>query len=329
NTDFLYLVLLIPALLLMYLVYLKWRWAKLNQLVDLKIIDRLGVNYSIRNRNIKTTLFLTGLLFLILSAANLQLGSELKEIKLEGVDIMVALDLSKSMNAEDVTPSRLERSKRFMSELISKLGNDRVGIIIFAGNAYTQMPLTVDHGAARLFLSSLSTNIIPTQGTSLSEAMKLAGESFEQEDTKYKVLILITDGEDHEGDVEDRAEELAESGVIIHCVGVGSPNGGPIPIYQRGNQVDFERDGEGNIVLSKLNTTVLSTVAAAGKGKFYPLNNAQNDLKELIETIAKMEKKEQNQQVFSDYDDKYQYFLAITILLLLIGWFIPEKVKLK
>ncbi|MFT6850563.1 MAG: Ca-activated chloride channel family protein [Sphingobacteriales bacterium] len=326
HSEYLYALALVPVLWLLFALYKRWRRKKLAIWGDPKSAQRLLKHVSTKNRAWKAALIIIAVGFTVLGLANLQQGSELKEVKLKGVDMMIALDLSRSMEATDVSPSRLDRAKLFISQLLNDLGNDRVGLIIFAGNAYVQMPLTADKDAASLFLSSLNTDIMPSQGTAIGEAIDLAGEAFRQTAEKNRVMLIISDGENHEPGAIEKIEELAKEGVIVHTVGVGSEKGGPIPVGRTG---DYRRDKEGNIILSKLNEPMLIDLADKGNGNYFRISNGREEISRLTAEIDKMEKNEQETQIFADYDDKFQYFLGFAFLLAFAEILILERRRIK
>ncbi len=263
--------------------------------------------------------------FLIMGLTNPQIGTKLESVKREGVDIMIALDVSTSMLAEDLKPNRLERAKQFVSKLIDNMKSDRVGLIVFAGGAYLQMPLTVDYPAAKMFLGNINTDMMPTQGTAIGEAVNLAMKSFESGETKNKSLIIITDGEHHDEDAFDVAATAAAAGIIIHTVGIGTHKGAPIPIYRRGRQADYKKDKKGSIVLSKLNEAALKKLAVSSNGQYYFMTGGKEEIVEIMKQIASMEKKEFEERVFTDYDDKFQYFLGLALLFIILEFFISER----
>jgi Ca-activated chloride channel family protein len=265
---------------------------------------------------------------LVIAIANPQIGTKYEKVKRSGVDVMIALDVSKSMLAEDIKPSRLDRSKQFISRFIERLQNDRIGLIVFAGKAYLQMPITIDYSAAKLFLRNINTEMVPTQGTAIAEAIQLAINAFDAKDKKHKVLVIITDGENHEGNVLEMAEEATQQGIVIYTVGVGSPKGAPIPIYRNGIQADFKRDKEGNIILSKLNETALQQLAVKGDGKYFRLSAGSQEIESIISEISGMEKKDFEESIFTDYEDQFQYFILLSIVLLVIEFFISERKSL-
>ncbi len=229
--------------------------------------------------------FFTSLVIIILvifGLANLQVGSKLEEVKREGVDIIIAIDVSNSMKAEDIKPNRLESTKQAVSRLIDKLQNDRIGLIVFAGDAYLQLPLTPDYSAAKLFLSTIETDIVPIQGTAVGAAIRLAKKSFIQGEQKHKVIVIVTDGENHEDDAIGEAKSATEEGIIIHTIGMGSPLGAPIPVYHYDTQVGYRKDKSGNIILTKLDEAALQQIAAAGNGKYIQATNRQDELEIIL-----------------------------------------------
>lgn len=274
---------------------------------------------------IKFTLYALAMVSLLIGLANLQFGTKVEEVKREGIDLMIALDVSNSMLAEDLSPNRLERSKRAIFQLIQKLHNDRLGIIVFAGDAYVQLPITTDYSSAKLFLETIGTDIVPTQGTSIGAAINLAMESFDFENGTSKSIIVITDGENHEDDAKEAASEASAKDVLVHTIGMGSEKGGPIPVYKNGAQIDFRKDNQGNTVVTKLNETMLKEIAAAGNGSYVRASNANAGLGIIMEEIDKMEKKEFGSKSFKDYEDRFQIFLIIALILIIIEYFISNR----
>jgi Ca-activated chloride channel family protein len=264
--------------------------------------------------------------FVILALANPQIGTKLEEVKREGVDIMIALDVSNSMTAEDIKPSRLESAKQEISRMIDKLQNDRIGMVVFAGDSYLQLPLTTDYPAARLLLSTIDVDIVPVPGTAIGSAIRLAKKSFAAGEQKHKVIVLITDGENHEDDAIAAAKEAHDEGVVIHTIGMGLPDGAPIPVYQNQNIVGYKKDNEGATVVTKLDQQALVQIAEAGGGKFIRASNQQNELDAILREIESMEKKEFGAKIVTEYEDRFQYCLALALLLLLMEFFLSERV---
>ena len=325
NTEAIYLLVLIPVLVLLFIFLMNGKRRKLNRLGNRNLISQLIPERSSFKNWLKFFFLIFSLAFLILAAAGVLVGSRLEEVKREGVDIMIALDVSNSMKAEDIRPNRLERSKQFITRLIQQMGNDRIGIIVFAGNAYVHLPITVDHSAARLFLNSIDTDIVPRQGTDIGAALDLAVKSFGDSITKHNAIVVITDGEDHEEDALTAAKTAAERGITVHTVGMGSPDGVPIPLYNSGNRSGFMKDRNGNTVLTRLNENILQQIADAGGGMYVRATNSGNELAAITGEINKMTKREFESKVFTQYENRFQYFIGAAILLLLIELLISEK----
>lgn len=276
-------------------------------------------------KSIKFFTSFTAFAFIILGIANPQIGTKMEEVKREGVDIMIALDVSNSMKAEDIKPNRLESAKQEISHMIDKFQNDRLGLIVFAGDSYLQLPLTTDYSAARLILSTIDTDVVPIPGTAIGSAVKLAMKSFASGEKKHKVIIIISDGENHEDDAITTAKDAVEDGAVVHTVGMGSPDGVPIPVYQNGIQSGFRKDQDGNTVVTKLDEQALKQIAESGGGMYIRATNQQDELDTIFKNIQSMEKKEFGAKIFTEYEDRFQYSLAIGLLLLLIEYFISER----
>lgn len=316
---------LIPLIVLVFLFVLQWKKRKRKQFGDLEITQRLMPNVSKSLPVVKFIFYAMAMLFLLVGLANLQFGTKLEEVKREGIDIMLALDVSNSMLAEDLSPNRLERAKRAIYQLIEKLHNDRLGIIVFAGDAYVQLPITTDYSSAKLFLETIGTDIVPTQGTAIGSAIELAMESFDFENGTSKAIIVITDGENHEDDASGAAAAAFDEGVSVHTIGMGSEKGAPIPIYKNGAQVGFRQDNTGNTVVTKLNENMLKDIATAGGGSYVRANNANAGLNIIMNEIDKLEKKEFGSKSIKDYEDRFQAFLLVAFILLVIEFFISNR----
>lgn len=325
HPEYLYALAVLPVILLAYFYYRSWKKKARKQFGDVILVDRLTPNVSKTKPVTKLILNLLGIALIIVACANPQIGTRLEEVKREGVDIIIALDVSNSMKAQDIKPNRLERSKQAISRLIDQLENDRIGMIVFAGQAYVQLPITSDYAAAKLFLSTIDTDLIPTQGTCIGCAIDLATESFVGNDNKHKALIVITDGENHEDDAVEAAKKAHAQGVVIHTIGMGSPEGAPIPVMRNGVQTDFLKDNSGNTIITKLETLTLEQIANEGKGQFIQASNSDDGLATILSQINKMDKKSFGSKQFTDYEDRFQYFLAAGLLLLLIEFTITNK----
>ena len=325
HTEILYALILVPVLIAIFAFMLYWRKRALKRFGDWGIMQRLVPAMSGSRVIFKFILLMIGYIFLVIGLANPQIGSKLVEGERKGIDIMIALDVSNSMLAQDIKPDRLTRAKQAISKLIDKLGNDRIGMVIFAGNAYVQLPITTDHAAAKLFLNSVNTDIVPTQGTEIGEAIELAAESFDDEEHS-RAIIVITDGENHEDDAVKVTRSVAEKGINVFTIGMGLTDGTPIPQYnQYGRQVGYKKDKQGHTVVTKLNETMLKEIADAGNGIYVRANNTQAGLSKVFDEINQLEKTEFESKMFSDYESRFQYFIALSLIMLLAELLIFER----
>ncbi len=326
NIDFLYFLALIPLIAIGLYFYNRWQKKSIEKFGDENLVKELMQNHSKARKNIKNTLFIFSIAFLIIGISNPQIGTKMEEVKREGVDLMIAIDLSHSMMAQDIKPNRLERAKQAISRLIDKLEGDRIGLVVFAGEAYVQLPITTDYSAAKLFLSTVNTSIIPTQGTKIGNAIDLCVKSFDQENNQNKAIIIITDGENHDEEAISSAKIAQEQNIYIHTLGMGLTKGGPIPIYNKyGSTSEFRKDREGNIIITKLNETILKEIAQAGMGTYIRANNSKSGLSVLFDEINKMEKKEIGTMIFTNYKDRFQIFIGISLVLLILNLIILQR----
>lgn len=319
HPDYLYGLLLIPLLIIVYIL-IRLRQAKqFERFASMGMRDYLVPSYSSRRRNFKFVVFLLMVACLVLALANLQSGSKMEEVKREGIDLYLAVDVSNSMNAEDIVPSRLERSKQSINKLIADMKGDRIGVIVFADKAYVQLPITTDYPAARMFLSTVNTSLVASQGTAIAEAIHLALKSFSDIDHS-KAIVIISDGEDHEDDAAvEAAKEAAKQGVRVYTIGMGLPEGAPIPEYnQYGHQIGYRKDRQGNTIVTRLDEVMLQRIAAAGNGLYVRANNSNVGLEKIYADINTMDKSEIEAKVFTDYEDQFQWFVAAAMVLLLI-----------
>jgi len=306
-------------------MYNIWKRKAKRRFGDESVISGLMPNVSKGKPVFKFTLIIIAYIFLVIGIADPQVGSKLEKVKREGIDLMLVLDVSNSMLAEDIKPNRLERSKMAISNLIDKLEGDRLGIIIFAGNAYKQLPLTTDYSAAKLFLSAVDTKIVPTQGTAIGEAIEMAIESFDDQEHN-KAIVIITDGENHEDDAVGAATQASEQGIKIFTIGMGLPEGAPIPMYNNyGTQTGFKKDRQGQTVITKLNEDMLRQIAAAGDGAYARANNASTGLRKIFDEISGIEKKEIETKQFTNYEDRFQIYLAIALIFLIVEMLIATR----
>ncbi len=327
HTEYLWAFVLLIILLLAFAWVTWWKRRSIRRIGDPVMVEKLFSGYSRRLFTFKFLLLFTAFFFGVIGLANLQKGSRVDKITRKGVDVIIALDVSKSMLATDAKPDRLTRAKQLVTKLMEKMDNDRVGLVVFAGNAYLQMPLTIDYSAARMYLGSITPDLIPRQGTEIDEAIRVSDEAFNKKERKHKALIIISDGEDHNEGAINEAKKALENGVVINTVGIGSPTGSPLPDPETGG---LKKDNEGNTVVSKLNEDALKGLASTGKGMYLHLmNNTDEVVDALADKIDKMEQKEFGENVFTDYNSYFQYFLGICLILILLEFFVPEGRKKK
>lgn len=317
-------LLAIPVFIALFWLFKRWKKQSLDRFGQPIIIQKLMPETSGSRLFLKFTLLILAYSSLIIALADPQTGSKLEKIKRRGVDLVIALDVSNSMLAQDIKPNRLETSKQAISKLIDNLDNDRLGLIVFAGKAYTQMPITTDYAAAKLFLATINPGMVPVQGTAIGEAINQAMESFGT-NKQSKAIVIITDGENHEDDAVAKAHEAASKGIAVYTIGMGLPEGGPIPIMSGGIQIGYKKDQDGTTIITRLDEKMLLDIAVAGKGIYVRANNSQAGLKKVFDQINKMQKNEYDSQVFSDYEDRFQVFLLISLILLLSEIFIFER----
>ena len=325
NSLFLYGLALIPLMIFIFLLVLKWRRKSLNKIAEASLQSIVLPQLSKSKVVWRFIFWCLAMAFLVIAIANPQFGTKLEEANREGIDIMIALDVSNSMKAQDLAPNRLENAKQSIGRLINNLNEDRIGIIVFAGQSYVQLPITTDYSSAKLFLESISCDMIPTQGTAIGAAIDLAVESFDPKSPAAKAIIVITDGENHEDDAVKSAETAAEKGMTVHTIGMGSEAGVPLPLVSNGNIVGYRKDNEGNTVVSKLNTALLKEIAAAGKGIFVQAGRSQSALSVVKDELNKMEKKEYASKRYTDYEGRFQFFLAAAIFLLISESLLSER----
>ena len=320
QSQYLLLLLLIPLLFAGYALFLRLRRRRIARFGDETLVKRLMPTASTGKGWLKISLFSIAWLFFVIGLARPQLGARLKEHQSQGVEVMLALDVSNSMLAEDYSPNRLERSKLAISRLVDKLQGDRIGLVVFAGEAFVQLPITADYVSAKIFLNSIDTQSVPIQGTDLAAAMMAAARSFSTQSERSRAIILITDGEDHEGEALEAAKSIAEQGIRIYCIGIGSPQGKPIPQPGGG----LMKDRQGDIVVTRLDEDILQEIAGIGGGKYVRAGNAEFGLNPIIDDIRALDKEQFNSVVFEDFDEQYMYFFAIALFFLILEFLVPE-----
>jgi Ca-activated chloride channel family protein len=321
-TEFLFGLLVLIPLAILFILVLRWKKSVKKEIGDEELVNALTSDHSPKYFNYKFILIASSLALCIIGAANFRKPKAGNTGARSGVDVMVAIDVSNSMLAQDIKPNRLERAKQLLTRIIDRMGNNRMGIVVFAGRAYLQMPLTTDLAAARLYISNVSTNAVPIQGTVIGEALRICNASLNNKEKKYKTVILISDGEDHDEKSEEVVKELQDNGVVINTVGIGSPDGAPIfdPTTN-----DFKKDENGVTVVSKLNETDLQAIAARTGGQYVLFSGADQVANQLLSAIDQMEKKAiggSNIRVYSSY---FQWFLLLALILLLLEVIIPER----
>jgi Ca-activated chloride channel homolog len=318
HTEYFIFLLIIPLLVGLYLFQHFKRKHDIRIIGDPQMIATLMPEYSQFRRNFKSWLVILAVILLIVAIAGPQFGSKLTEVKHEGIEIIVALDVSNSMMAEDIRPNRLERAKQELSKLMDKLDNDRFGLIVFAGDAYTQIPITSDYLSAKMFLSGINTSMVSRQGTALGLAIELAAKSFSPQTKASKAIIVISDGENHEGDVQAACKMAVEKGIRIFTIGMGLPEGARIPLNDGPYNKDFRRDKDGNFVVTRLNEQILAEVAATGGGKYYRANSREMGLSSMLAQLKKLDKVEMEYKVYSEFDEKFPVFIWVALGLLLL-----------
>ena len=318
--KFLWLLLLVPLIPAGFAIVLALRKRRIRRFGDPKMVSALMPHYSRAKAWVRIILFTLAFFFFVIGLARPQIGAKLSERQTKGAEIMICLDVSNSMLAQDYTPSRLDRAKLAISSLVDKLHDDRIGLIIFAGSSFVQLPVTTDYVSAKMFLSSIDAGSVPVQGTAIGDAIRTAMKSFSAQSEKSRVIILISDGENHEDDAVAAAKEAFQAGIRIYTVGVGSAAGQPIPV-----DGELLRDKDGNIVVSHLDEKTLRQVAEAGGGAYIQAGNEEFGLNPIINDIRAMEGELFSSVVFEEYDEQYMYFFAIALILLVIEMLVGER----
>ena len=320
NAQYLLLLLLIPFFFVIQSVVLMFRRRRIRKFGDETLVNQIMPSYSKAKVWVRLSFFSLGFFFFVIGLSRPQIGAKLKEHETKGAEIMIVLDVSNSMLAEDYSPNRLERAKLAISRLVDKLREDRIGLIVFAGNSFVQLPITTDYVSAKMFLNSITTESVPVQGTAIGEAINTAVRSFSAQSEKSRAIIVITDGENHEDDPVAAARQAAEMGIRVFAIGVGSPEGKPIPM-----DGELLKDKEGNIVVTRLDEKVLQEVAAAGNGVYVRAGNSEFGLNPIIDDINKMEDEKYSSVVFEEYDEQFMYFLGIALLFFVIEMLIGDR----
>lgn len=322
---FFYLLALLPIIVALFLFNLFWKRKRQAVFADLELFNQLAPENSSFKPALKLEVLLVALACIIIALVNPKMGTKMETVKRQGIDIVFAVDISKSMLAEDVAPNRLEKTKQIVSQIINQLGNDRVGIVGYAGSAYPVLPMTTDYSIAKMYLQSMNTNMVSSQGTAFNDAIQLAVDFFDVKDTS-KLIVLISDGEDHGEGVDDAIEMAKEKGVRIITIGVGTEKGGPIPLRDdKGTIASYKKDQDGQTVITKLYPEVLKKIADDTKSKYIVGTATKDVVEEIKKSLDKIEKSEFESQQIADFESQYQWFLALGFLLLLLDIFLLEK----
>jgi Ca-activated chloride channel family protein len=326
HREYLLLLLVIPVLMILYVLYLLRRRNNIRRIGDPEIIATLMPDYSQFRNNLKFFLLLLTVALIIVAIAGPRFGSRLTQVKHEGIDIIIALDVSNSMLAEDIKPNRLERAKQELSRLLDRLENDRVGLIVFAGNAYTQIPITNDYLSAKMFLSNINTEMVSRQGTAIGDAIELGLRSFNPQSKAGKAILIISDGENHEGDVEKACKNASEKGVRIYTIGMGLTQGVRIPAAGNNLYVkDYRRDREGNFVITRLNEQMLKDIADAGNGRYYRASSPDMGLNSMMVELNKLDKESSEATEYSEYEEQFPGVIWIALFFLILEFLLLER----
>lgn len=322
NPDFLYLLLILPVLITFYVYSYISKKKAIKKYGDPELLSQLMPEVSYKRQHLKFWIMFAAITVAIFIIAGPQFGSKLETIKRQGIEIMVCLDVSNSMLAEDITPNRLEKAKQMLSRMTDGFSNDKVGLIVFAGDAFTQLPITSDYISAKMFLSSINPSMVSSQGTAIGTAINLAMRSFTPNETSSKTILLITDGENHEDDAVKAAQAAANKNVKVNVIGIGSPQGAPIPV---GGSNNYMKDKEGNVVVTHLNEQMCQEIAAAGQGIYVRADNTNSALRTLQSELDKLDKAELDSKVYSEYDEQFQLLAWIVLILLILEFLILER----
>lgn len=323
--SFIYLGLIIPILFLVFLIFRRWQKKSIRKYFDINTIKFLSPEISNSKPLLKFIIISIALLMLVISLVNPKIGTELKTVKREGVDIVFAIDVSKSMLAEDIAPNRIIKSKRIVSELFNNLGSDRVGIIAYASTAIPVLPITTDFSSARMFLESLNTDMLSSQGTSIAEAINLSKNYFNDENQTNRVLCIISDGEDHEIQNNNLSDIAKEAGITIISIGLGSPNGAPIPIKENDIVKSYKKDDKGEVVITKLNENILKDMATQTGGIYFKGDNTNSVVSSIVDELKEMDKQEFESKQFVSFKDQFQWFLFLGLFLIILDVVVFER----
>ncbi|WP_053990753.1 VWA domain-containing protein [Mangrovimonas sp. TPBH4] len=318
-------LLVIPIVIVLFLMLQIWKYRAQKKFANKELLQRLSPNQSLFKSILKVVVMCLAFACLALALVNPKIGTKLETVKREGVDVVFAVDVSKSMLAEDIAPNRLEKAKQLVTQIINNLASDRVGIIAYAGKAFPQLPITTDYASAKMFLQNMNTDMLSSQGTAIDEAIELAKTYFDDEQQTNRVLIIISDGEDHSEMSSSVAEEANKEGIRIFTIGVGDVKGGPIPIKKNGVVLNYKKDSNGETVITKLNEETLKSIAEEAKGEYINGRNTATVVEAIREVLNKMDKTEFEAKEYADFKDQFQWFLGFGIFFLFIDIFLLER----
>lgn len=325
HKEYFLLMMVLPILVGLYLLYSHFRKRNIRKFGNPDIIESLIPDYSSFRKNLKFILLLLATSIIIAALAGPQFGSKLTEVKREGIEIIVALDVSNSMLAEDLRPNRLERAKQELTRLLDKLDNDRIGLIVFAGEAYTQIPITNDYLSAKMFLSGINPQMVSRQGTDIGVAIELANRSFSPQSETGKAIVIISDGENHEGGVANAIKQATDKGIKIFTIGMGSNQGVRIPVSSGPDNRDYHRDSEGNFVITRLNESMLMDIASAGGGKYYQASTPNLGMNNMLEQLRNMNESETESKVFTEFEEQFPVLIWIAFGILILEFLLLER----
>lgn len=320
-----WLLLLVIGMLMMFIWTMIWKKKTKNKFASENLLKILSPEQSVFKSTFKHIILSLAIISLIIALVNPKIGTKLETVKREGVDVVFAIDVSKSMLAEDIAPNRLEKAKQLTSQIIKNLVSDRVGIIAYAGKAFPQLPITTDYASARMFLQNMNTDMLSSQGTAIDEAIQLSRTYYDDEEQTNRVLIIISDGEDHNNLSKDVAEAAAEEGIKIYAIGVGTKKGGPIPIKRNGIVLKYKKDSDENVVITKLNSKTLIEISEIGNGVYIDGKNTAEVTEKTTSILSNLDKKEFEAKEFSEYKDQFQWFLGIALLFIILDVFLLER----
>lgn len=325
DKTYFWLLLVIPVLVLLFALLVFWKKRTQNKFADKELLRKLSPDRSLGKSILKLVTISLGIACLVIALVNPKFGTKLETVKREGVDVVFALDVSKSMLAEDIAPNRLEKSKQLVTQIINNLASDRVGIIAYAGSAFPQLPITTDYAAAKMFLQAMNTDMVSSQGTAIRDAIELATTYFNDQDQTNRIVFLISDGEDHEGQAADIAKEAAREGIRIVTIGVGTPKGGPIPNKRNGIIQSYKKDNNGETVITRLNPQTLQEIASAANGEYISGTSTTEVVEKVTEILQNMDKKEFESQQIAEYKSQFQWFLGLGLFFLFLDILFLER----